>query len=221
MKRLLLLALLFCSSLAFTVDIQPNFIRALPGESFQITVTIVSDSSGFYPLKVEGAGISFSKVDLQLIPGQTFTMPLSATAPVESGEYAITATVSFGQAAVTGSARVSVIAKSEESRAVNATLHKLRYDLDELIVRASGLSDAAVSSKLAEAEQLVNQANSSYQTGRLLSAQSSLEEAQDKINQARTIIEITEKGQWNINIGVLALGVLTVLIALVLMRHLK
>lgn len=220
MKRLLLFALLFCSSLALTIDIQPNFIRALPGESFQITVTIVSDSSGFYSLKVEGAGISIAK-GYELIPGQSFKVPFSATAPVESGEYTITATVSFGQAEVTGSARVSVISGSEESRVVNVTLHKLRYDLDELIVRASGLSDAAVSSKLVEAEQLVNQANSSYQTGHLISAQSSLEEAQDKIIQARTIIEIAEKSQWNINIGMLALGVLVILIAYFLMRHLK
>jgi len=219
MKKLIILALVLCSALSLTVDVQPNLIRALPGEFFQINVLILPDSSGFYSVKVEGSGLSFDRT-YELLSGQSFKVPpISVTAPTESGEYKITATVSFGESLVESSAKVIVIEGAGESWRVNATLYQLRYELDELIVRAQGVEDA--SSKLTEAEQLLNQANSSYQIGYIISAQSSLDEAQLKMDQARTILNIAEKSKFNINIGLLLVGVLVILTAYVLMKYLK
>jgi hypothetical protein len=221
MKKLLILGFLLCSALAFTVDVQPNFIRALPGEAYEITVLIFADSVGFYSLRLEGPGISFTR-NYELLPGQTMPVKIPATAPVEPGDYTINAIVSIGDENVIGTANLQVIRESEQSGVVNSTLHELGSELDELRVRVEGLiDDKGAYPKLMEAEALINSANSSYQQGRLLSAQSKMSEAAIKIQQAKTLIELAEESQWNVNITLLVIGVMVIVIAFILMNYLK
>jgi hypothetical protein len=220
MRKALFIAFLLCSALAFNVDIQPNFIRALPGETIEVEVVVISDSMGSYLLRVQGAGADYSK-STELIPGQTYRVPISFTTTAESGDQILTASVSLGQETETATATVQIVKQAEESTLVNQTLHVTRNALDELKIRARGVGDERAISTLHEAELLIDEANSSYLSGRLISSQSQIEEAQTKLGQATTLIEMGEQSQFRINIGLLAVGILIVLIAVLLTKYAK
>ena len=220
MKKLVFLTLLLCSAMAFTVDIQPNFIRALPEESFDVEVVIYSDSAGYYSLKVEGSGVDLVK-SYELIPGQSFKVPVSVKAPADAGSYSIAAYVSFGPETLTATATIEVIEEVETSKVVNATLYEVRDELVELKIRVEAVHDEQAASRLTDAENLLNSANSSYQTGYLVLAQSQLEEARIRMEQAKTLIEMAEEGQWKVNIYLLLIAVSVILIGFVLKNYVK
>jgi hypothetical protein len=219
-KGLFIIGLLFCSAFAFTVDVQPNFVRAVPGESFQVKAVILPDANGFYSLQVEGCGISFSR-NYELLVGQTFEVPLTATAPNDTGTYEISAVSSLEGVSATGKATVKVVGSSEETGDVNATLIQARSDLDALVRRAQAVSDEQAGALLVRADLLLNQSNSSYELGYLMAAQSSMDEAQSLMEKAEALIQLSEKGRWGVNLNLLLAGVVIVLIAVVLSKYMK
>lgn len=220
MRRFILPCLLLCSVLAMTVEVQPNFVRAAPGESFGVKVLIRPDSNGFYSVKAQGCGISVSR-DYELLFGQTFEIPLTATAPAEPGTYEITAMASIGGISASGTSTVDVVSLSGQAGTVNATLVQVRMDMQELARRAEAVGDEPALSRLLEAELRLNKSESSYEHGYLISAQEDLSSAQSIMGQARTLVEFSERSRWNVNLSLLGAGVLILLIAFVLSAYMK
>lgn len=212
--------LLLLPALSLDIAVRPNFIRTAPSSQVSITVELNATQAGTYTMAVEGPGLTYRKA-VDLLPRQFYSFPLDFQAPT-AGSYTITATVSFGGEVSSATAEMEVVSIITSSKDINSTLYELSDRLQQYKELASSLrNNMGASTKIAEVDALLQQANASYQSGRLISSSSDLTEAERKLIQIGVLLDMASKEESQLNVGLLVIGVVVLLIGFFLLRTVK